>query len=407
MSAAGMFLQAAVRHLSLAGLSARARARFGASCLAAAAVLLAGCERPPVDTVQRGYRGLGMEQVYNPRTLAAQAGINTVPPDSPPAAPGGPPASAVFKNVQVLGDLGVGEFTRLMVSITSWVSPAQGCTYCHVPGEDFSADTLFTKVVSRSMLQMNRQINTDWKSHVSDTGVTCYTCHRGYPVPPQLWSVQPPHPQAAKLLGNDAGQNRAAASVNLSSLPYDPFTPFLSGASEIRVVGGTALPSGNRNSIKHAEFTYGLMMHMSQSLGVNCTYCHTSRSFAYWDSSTPQRGTAWYGIRMVRDLNANYVDPLAATLPPERLGPMGDTPKVNCATCHQGAYKPLYGAKMLKDHPALLGPAPAGAGPAGTSPAGASPVPPGALPGAPPPAASPDAPTPAAVPDAPASSRQP
>jgi photosynthetic reaction center cytochrome c subunit len=43
-----------------------------------AATLLAGCERPPVDAVQRGYRGTGMELVYNPRTevrvAAAQPG---------------------------------------------------------------------------------------------------------------------------------------------------------------------------------------------------------------------------------------------------------------------------------------------------------------------------------------------
>ena len=30
-------------------------------------------------------------------------------------------------------------------------------------------------------------------------------------------------------------------------------------------------------------------------------------------------------------------------------------PKVSCATCHQGAYKPVYGAQMAKDYPALLG----------------------------------------------------
>ena len=39
--------------------------------------------------------------------------------------------------------------TRLMVSMTAWVSPQQGCTYCHKAGEDFSADSLYTKVVSR------------------------------------------------------------------------------------------------------------------------------------------------------------------------------------------------------------------------------------------------------------------
>jgi len=29
--------------------------------------------------------------------------------------------------------------------------------------------------------------------------------------------------------------------------------------------------------------------------------------------------------------------------------------KVNCDTCHQGAYKPLYGAGLLKNHPELKG----------------------------------------------------
>jgi photosynthetic reaction center cytochrome c subunit len=158
------------------------------SALLLSLLVVSGCERPPVDAVQRGHRGLGMEQVYNPRLLAEQAPLNALPADSPPVPPGGPPASTVFKNLQVVGDLGVGEFTRLMVSITAWVSPQQGCAYCHKPGEDFSADTLYTKVVARRMLQMTRHINTDWKTHVADTGVTCYTCHRGAPVPANVWT---------------------------------------------------------------------------------------------------------------------------------------------------------------------------------------------------------------------------
>jgi photosynthetic reaction center cytochrome c subunit len=44
-----------------------------------------------------------------------------------------------------------------------------------------------------------------------------------------------------------------------------------------------------------------------------------------------------------------YVEPLKADLPPERLGPMGDVPKVNCTSCHQGAFKPLYGKSQLSD----------------------------------------------------------
>ena len=51
---------------------------------------------------------------------------------------------------------------------------------------------------------------------------------------------------------------------------------------------------------------------------------------------------------MVRDLNTNYLAPLAGVFPANRLGPTGDALKVNCATCHQGVYKPLFGASMLK-----------------------------------------------------------
>lgn len=325
------------------------------AAIVAAAALLAGCERPPVDSVQRGYRGVGMQQVYNPRTVAAQMPLNALPADTPMASAEGPRASAIFKNVQVVGDTSVGEFTRLMVSITAWVSPDQGCAYCHKAGEDFSSDGLYTKVVARRMLQMTRHVNTDWKTHVAETGVTCYTCHRGKNVPENIWFAPAVDTHAAGMIGSRAGQNSPSSAVALASLPYDPFTPFLDQANQIRVVGKTALPTGNRQSVKQTEYTYGLMMHMSQSLGVNCTYCHNTRSFAQWDASTPQRSTAWYGIRMTRDLNTAYLDPLGGVYPANRLGPTGDAPKLNCTTCHQGAYKPLYGASMLTTHPELAG----------------------------------------------------
>jgi photosynthetic reaction center cytochrome c subunit len=318
-------------------------------------VLLAGCERPPIESVQSGYRGTGIQQVYNPRTVAAQAANNELPADTPPASPDGPRASAVFKNVQVVGDISVGEFSRLMVSMVSWVAPDQGCAYCHKVGEDFSSDALYTKVVARRMLQMTRHINNDYRAHVANTGVTCYTCHRGKNVPANIWFAPTPDPHEASLMGSRAGQNAAAPSVGYASLPYDPFSLYLSQANEIRVIGTTALPTGNRTSTKQAEATYSLMVHMSQSLGVNCTFCHNSRSFAEWNQSSPQRATAWYGIRMARNLNNEYLESLAGVFPANRLGPTGDVPKLNCATCHQGAYKPLYGASMAKSHPELGG----------------------------------------------------
>lgn len=342
-------------------------------------ILLVGCERPPIEVSQTGFRGTGMQQVYNPRTLQAEALLNAPPTIAPaiPVQPGGPTAGTTYQNVKVLGDLGVAEFARTMNAITEWVSPEQGCSYCHIDG-NFADDSKYTKTVSRRMLQMTQHINNDWKTHVAETGVTCYTCHRGNPVPKEVW-YGPVAQKSGGAMGNDAGQNRPARTVGYSSLPYDPFTPYLLDDKPIRVNGKEALAmsgaAANRNSTKQAEHTYGLMMHMSTSLGVNCTYCHNTQAFQDWEqNATPQRATAWYGIRLTRDLNNAYLLPLTGIFPPNRLGPTGDVAKVNCASCHRGAYKPLYGAAMAKHYPALQGPAkPVVAPPAPVSDAGAAP----------------------------------
>jgi photosynthetic reaction center cytochrome c subunit len=318
--------------------------------------LLTGCERPPIETVQTGFRGTGMEQIYNPRTLLKQASLNKAPTPSEPAASEGPKASEVYKNVQVLGDLSVAQFTRHMASITEWVSPEAGCAYCHNV-QNFAEDNKYTKVVARRMIQMTQRVNQDWKTHVAETGVTCYTCHRGNNIPTNVWFAPKDRKYANSALGDLAGQNIATKEAGLSSLPFDPFGPYLQEAAPIRVIGNEAMAgvgkSANRASTKQTEFTYSLMLHMSESLGVNCTYCHNTRNFQSWEESRPQRVTAWYGIRMARDLNNDYMTPLTKTFPQERLGPKGDVAKVNCTTCHQGAYKPLYGEAMAKHYPEL------------------------------------------------------
>lgn len=315
-----------------------------------ATLFVAGCERPPVDTVQRGYRGTGMVAVYNPRTLDEQVQASLPPEAQAPVPAGGPKAGDIYQNVEVLGDLSVAEFTRLMVAITSWVSPEQGCNYCHVP-DNFASDEVYTKGVARVMLAMTQRANADWQAHVGPTGVTCYTCHRGQPVPSYVWATDPGQPHAKGLAS--AGQNIASDTVAGSSLPYDPLTPFLLEDYDIRVVSDTALPGGSRKSIKQTEWTYALMMHMSDSLGVNCTHCHNTRAFSSWEQSPPSRLKAWHAIRHVREMNGSYIASVADLLPDSRKGPLGDPLKVGCDTCHQGAYKPLYGARMLEAYPSL------------------------------------------------------
>ena len=326
-----------------------------------AAALLAGCERPPVSSIQNGYRGTGMAQVNNPRTDVKTVAKNIAPVSAEAASPDGPKASQVYQNVKVLGDLSVAEFSRHMATITSWVAPQEGCAYCHNV-QNFADDGKYTKVVARRMVQMTQHLNADWKQHVGGTdgtGVTCYTCHRGNPVPAQVWYAPAGRKYAENsVMGDLAGQNIGALSVGYSSLPNDPFTPYLLQDLPIRVNGNEALKftgmKTNLSSTKQAEHTYGLMVHMANSLGVNCTFCHNTQAFQSWKDAPPQRTTAYYGIRMARDINVAYMEPLTATFPANRKGVKGDVAKVNCSTCHQGVNKPLLGAQMAKNHPELL-----------------------------------------------------
>jgi photosynthetic reaction center cytochrome c subunit len=317
--------------------------------------ILGRIERPPMQSVQQGPRGTGAISISNPRTTAKLHEANTIPPSVPYAGGVGPKAGSFYKNVKVLGDVDHGEFTRLMINMTTWLVPEKGCAGCHNVA-DFADDGLYTKVVARRMLEMVRYINTNWSAHVGKTGVTCYTCHRGKLVPPNVWFNNPGPAQAEGFAQRPAGQNHPAATVAGSSLPFDPYTPFLEKGDELRVQRQMPLRKDHGVSIKQAEWTYAMMVSMSESLGVNCNFCHVSRTFGVWAGNPPQRVTAWHGIRMVRDLNQNHLNPLKTILPRERLGAaLGDAPKANCATCHNGVHKPLFGVSMVQGFPELIG----------------------------------------------------
>lgn len=355
--------------------------------LAVPAALLAGCELGVKEQEQVGYRGTAMVQIADPDTRAQVGTVPAPPYELTAEMIGGQKSREAYENVQVLGDVSVDEFNYLMQAMTTWVSPDgsnikdAGCAYCHNV-ENMASDAKYTKVVARKMLQMTRTINANWKPHFGNQdngGVTCWTCHRGQPVPAYNWSTAAPDP--GTITGNKRGGNTPAQTVAYASLAYDPFTDYLAGKENIRV-GGKAFPTAVSDaSIQQTEKTYGLMMHMSQGLGVNCTYCHNSNNFAKWEDSRPQRVNAWYGIRMVRDINNNYITALGDVWPQNgmgpygnRRGPHGDPLKVNCTTCHQGVNKPLGGYKMLKDYPALKGSYGAAAPVVAAAPAAAPPA---------------------------------
>lgn len=337
---------------------------FVAACVAA--VIFLTFERPPVVSTQVGFRGTGMEQVVNPRTRAVLVARNQLPAAPDAADTDGPTAGETYENVFVLRDLSLPQFGRLMQAMTDWVAPEQGCNYCHNP-DNLAAEEPYTKIVSRRMLQMVRQVNTQWAAHFTATegsGVTCYTCHRGQPVPAETWTSSPPVPRSG--LQADWGQNHPSRAANGSSLPRDPFTQYLLQDANIRVYSTTSLPGYNTASMMRAEETYSLMISISQALGVNCTFCHNTQNFAGWAASPPARLTAWHGIRMVRDINNAFMVPLTPLFAQNPLGPpqeglriprigaqMGDVLKVNCATCHQGLNRPFNGVPQLRDFPEL------------------------------------------------------
>lgn len=303
--------------------------RTGALLTAFALAGLAACEPGAKQTAQVGYRGTGMEIVTDPDLQRVRLTRNPVPQALPPA-PATPPGQ--WQNVQVLTDVNAGEFTRTMLALNEWVAPKSGpeagCLYCH-NGANYASDEKYAKVAARRMLQMTRDINSNWRAHVGQTGVTCYTCHMGAPVPRAgLWHFTDQNQYLRAYLDK----------------------------SDLRVQSQRALPtSENRSSIKQTEYTYAAMINMSNSLGVNCGFCHNSRAWSTWQDAGTTRVTAQYGLRMTRYLNTEYVAGLGTVLPPIRLGAHGDAPKAGCATCHNGLHKPLAGAQMAKDYPALWG----------------------------------------------------
>lgn len=317
-----------------------------------AVIFLSGCERPSEQKLQNGFRGTGMANVQNPRINAEKEKLNQLPPSIGVVSAEGDKASQIYQNVQVLGDLSQAQFTTFMVSMTSWIAPNEGCAYCHNVA-NFAEEGKYTKTVSRRMIQMTQHINGSYQSHVKETGVTCYTCHRGNNIPENVWFKDAPQTATGTALGNRNGSNAPAPSVGYASLPNDTYATYLLANNPARIIGDKGLPNGNQHSLQETEGVYGIMMHFATSLGVNCTYCHNSRGFSDWSQSTPQRGQAWHGIQMVKDINNAFIVPLTSTFPPNRLGVTGDVAKSNCTTCHQGVNKPLYGKSMLSEYPYL------------------------------------------------------
>lgn len=329
------------------------------------AVMLVAYGQPfATQSMQTGPRGTGMSvPEFTKQVTKPDPTIEDYYTEEPYVPEGGEPlAKDIYQNVQVLGDLTEDNFNRLMTAMTLWVAGDEGCAYCHgdVDVEEYGEDTLYTKVVSRRMIQMTQNINEGWGDHVNanaEVGVTCYTCHRGEHVPSDIWFKIAPVNQS--MAGWSANQNRATSISQSTSLPSDALETYLLEYGTIavhdlesRVEGSPA--GGELPSIQDTERTFSFMNYFDNSLGVNCVFCHNSRAFYDGSQVTAQWGTASLGIAMVQEMNSDYLVPLADVYPEERLGPIHqDAPKAACKTCHKGYQRPMQGLNVIADWPEL------------------------------------------------------
>ncbi len=335
----------------------------GTAVIAVAALVVLG-QPYATDSLQTGPRGTGMSITKFDTQIARPDPDVALVFENEPLVPeaGEDLAKDIYENVQVLGELTDANFNRLMAAMTEWVAPEQGCAYCHGDGdlETYGEDTLYTKIVSRRMIEMTRNINENWDGHVNankQVGVTCLTCHRGQNVPSEIWFQMGAVNKS--MAGWSANQNRVTPVSQYTSLPSDALEAYLLNGEVIGVhdldsrVAGIPGQDGYPG-IQHAERTYALMNYVAGSLGVNCTFCHNTRAFYDGGQVTPQWATGSLGIAMVNELNNDYLMPLQDVYPEERLGPaMGDAPKAACKTCHKGYQQPLQGTNVIKDWPEL------------------------------------------------------
>jgi photosynthetic reaction center cytochrome c subunit len=252
-----------------------------------------------------------------------------------------------------LANLTPENYDRLVTAMREWT----GIPDLLEPGNDSYQTT-----VAYSMIEMTQNINQNWAAHVqanAEVGVTCYTCHRGNPVPNNVWfEVSPVNSNVA---GWSANQNRVTMVSNFTSLPSDYLETYLLAdedgnyaAVNVHDLESRVQQQPGDPLIQQTERTYAYMNYFSNSLGVNCTFCHNTRAFYDPAQVTPQWATASLGIIMVQEQLEQYILPLQDVLPEERLGPVyADVPKFACRTCHQGEQQPLNGLNVIRNWPEL------------------------------------------------------
>ncbi len=118
-------------------------------------------------------------------------------------------AGSKFKNVTALTEMPADQMGKVMNIMSA--SLGVDCQFCH-DKTDFSKEDVAHKSVGRQMIEMTLELNK--RSFRGRSEVTCYTCHRGQPVPLALVPFEP------ISIAQDADQPTTIPSVDEIILKY-------------------------------------------------------------------------------------------------------------------------------------------------------------------------------------------
>ncbi len=287
---------------------------------------------------QNGFRGTAMAQVPYPRS---RRGHQAGQPRAGTRRSGEPARNSPVRRTRTFRSSRTSASTSSIADgFDDGMGQPRARLYLLSQHRELPTTVSIQKKVARRMLQMTQLINSSWKeNHVGGAGVlTCYTCHRGQPVPANIWftirvrtagRVHRPQYNGRTWRRRQLVLHRCLRYAHRVSRRTRTSTTTRLGQRD----DGAADHQGQADTGRR-ETPYGLMIHMSEGLGVNCTFATThgpSRTGLRAPHSGPRlaRYPDWYGTS--RQLSRAA----AVLLPAEPPRCSGRRSKVNCTTMPQ------------------------------------------------------------------------
>ena len=146
-----------------------------------AALSVTSFEALDVPTCWTCHRGSATPALFAPVATEDSRGYG-----SEVFASGREPAGQAYDNVQQYVTTPAEDLADVMESYSTALGV--GCDYCHVAG-NFASDEKVSKLLARRMLEIQMEVQDEFFE--SGPAISCWTCHRGEPVPAMSLPLTP------------------------------------------------------------------------------------------------------------------------------------------------------------------------------------------------------------------------